>query len=572
MATPKKHPKAGSKETIYIDVDDEITNIIDKVKSSEHKIIALVLPKRASVLQSVVNMKLLKRAAVSNKKNLVLITSETGLLPLAGAAGLHVAKSLQSKPEIPPLPRSLDDETEVLEESDVSDADVNLDRAASIGTLAAAAKAGDDEVIELDNAALDTLPADTTKKSGPKKLKALRVPNFERFKLGFVLGIAAFVLLIVGWFLAYVVLPKATITIKTDTSTVVSSFDFIASKDQPELDVNDKKLPAVYKETAKTESVKVPATGQRDDGTKASGEVTLTAPCSTSFITVPAGTTVSTGGLNYITQAAAALNSISGGGPGSWVCSKTVDVLASENGDKYNIGSGKTFTVSGYSSASGKNGADIDGGTSKIVKIVAQKDIDDALAQITQRQGTSVSDELKAVIEAESKLALTETLKSTDPKVTASPEVGKEATEVTVTSEATHSMLGVAREDLVAVIKKDIEGEVDTNRQLISDDGIDTAIMRINNNTTPGTASLSFRTSVTAGPQLDETAIKEAIRGKKRGEVESYIETMPGVREAVVEYSPFWIFSTPKASKKIHLNIEKNDVQQSVRIIRGSNG
>lgn len=59
----------AAKDTIYIDVDDEITGIIDKVVSSKHKIVALVLPKRAAVLQSIVNMKLLKRVAMRIKSN-----------------------------------------------------------------------------------------------------------------------------------------------------------------------------------------------------------------------------------------------------------------------------------------------------------------------------------------------------------------------------------------------------------------------------------------------------------------------------------------------------------------------
>src|SRR5690242_18612768 len=93
-----------AKDVIYIDVDDEITTIIDKVRGSQSKILALVLPKRATTLQSVVNMKLLKRSADETSKNLVLITSEAGLLPLAANVGMYVAKNLQSKPEIPHVP------------------------------------------------------------------------------------------------------------------------------------------------------------------------------------------------------------------------------------------------------------------------------------------------------------------------------------------------------------------------------------------------------------------------------------------------------------------------------------
>ena len=91
----------SQKDTVYIDIDDEITSIIDKVSSSESKLVAGALPKRATMLQSSVNMKLLKKAADSAKKQVVLITSETSLLPLAGLAGLHVARTLQSKPAIP---------------------------------------------------------------------------------------------------------------------------------------------------------------------------------------------------------------------------------------------------------------------------------------------------------------------------------------------------------------------------------------------------------------------------------------------------------------------------------------
>src|SRR5581483_10274209 len=139
---------AKDKDTIYVDIDDEITGIIDKLKASDGKVVALVLPKRAAVFQSIVNMKLLKRAADSSKKNLVLITAEAGLLPLAGAAGIHVAKTLTSKPEIPNAPPpDLPDET-VPETPIEGPAEPEVDKSAPVGELAgaAAAKSADDGV------------------------------------------------------------------------------------------------------------------------------------------------------------------------------------------------------------------------------------------------------------------------------------------------------------------------------------------------------------------------------------------------------------------------------------------
>ena len=63
------------KDVIYIDIEDDITMIIDKLKNSAEKIVALVPPKGNAVLQSVVNLKLLKRAASSVNKQPVIVTS-----------------------------------------------------------------------------------------------------------------------------------------------------------------------------------------------------------------------------------------------------------------------------------------------------------------------------------------------------------------------------------------------------------------------------------------------------------------------------------------------------------------
>ena len=51
-------------------------------------------------------MKILQRTTDDAGKNVVLITSEASLLPLAGAAGLYVAKTLQSKPVVPEAPET----------------------------------------------------------------------------------------------------------------------------------------------------------------------------------------------------------------------------------------------------------------------------------------------------------------------------------------------------------------------------------------------------------------------------------------------------------------------------------
>ena len=86
------------KDVIYIDVEDDITAIIGKLKASKQKIVALVPPKRIGVLQSAVNLRLLARSAEQQDKRLVIITGNQALSGLAASAAIPVAKNLQSKP------------------------------------------------------------------------------------------------------------------------------------------------------------------------------------------------------------------------------------------------------------------------------------------------------------------------------------------------------------------------------------------------------------------------------------------------------------------------------------------
>lgn len=118
------------KDVIYIDIEDDITSIIGKVKEAGAKIVALVPPKRIGVLQSAVNLKLLTKSATENDKRVVLITSDHSLTALAAGLKIPVAKNLQSRPEIPQM-----DSPEVADEEVINGEEL------PVGELAAAAGA-----------------------------------------------------------------------------------------------------------------------------------------------------------------------------------------------------------------------------------------------------------------------------------------------------------------------------------------------------------------------------------------------------------------------------------------------
>ena len=63
-------------KTLYIDADEEITSILDRIRKAEAREIIIVAPKNAMLLQSIVNLKLLKKETDRKKKQLLIITQD----------------------------------------------------------------------------------------------------------------------------------------------------------------------------------------------------------------------------------------------------------------------------------------------------------------------------------------------------------------------------------------------------------------------------------------------------------------------------------------------------------------
>jgi hypothetical protein len=555
----------NSKDVIYIDIDDEITAVIDKVRASHGKIIALVLPKRASVFQSIVNMKLLKRAADEDKKRLVVITSEAGLLPLAGAVGLHVAKTLQSKPEIPALPEDMDAE-ETIDEDTSEPVDVSKAGDKPIGQLAGAAAsvpiAGNDamETVELDN---DEDDADSAAKSSAplalaaklKKNKKLRIPDFNRFRLWLALGVLLFIGLIIFLILAATVLPKATIAIKTNSSNVNASATLTLDTNATSLDLAKKVAPAKKATEQKTYTQQAAATGQKNTGNKATGSVTMTAkecyPNLNQPGSVPAFTGVtSSGGQKFTTQETTKFSNsgvVSGSGQSTCVtyqATGSTDISAQSAGTSSNLDSAN-FTVSGRSDVTASGGTS--GGTDNIVKVVSQSDIDGATGKINTDDPT-VKTDLQNQLKGLQQYALTDTFSSGTPAVTSSAQAGDTADNVTVTEVVTYTMFGAKQADLKSLLDDNIKGQIDTSKQSILSEGLDKPQVKvISANDT--SVQITLQTTGIVGPDLNINAIKQAAVGKKSGQIESDIKNDPGITDVTVKMSPFWVSTAPKASK-----------------------
>lgn len=554
-----------SKDVIYIDADEEITGVIDKVRSAKRQIVALVLPKRATVLQSIVNMKLLKRTADEAKKHVVLITSEEGLLPLAGSVGMHVAHSLQTKPEIPAAPPKPDMQVEDVQEpismGAATSEDGPLDASRSIGELSGLGAAAEEAPIELDNG--ETPPPDTAEratKSGKKanKSKKLKVPNFNKFRSWLLLGGVGLVVLVFLLYISLAILPKATITISTNSQTINASVQLTLNTSANTVNPGAQVAPAQISQTQKTYSGQANATGQQNNGQKASGSVGMSAgPCSGSVpADVPAGTGLSANGLTFITQSDASfVPSVShkqcvfvgetGGG------STSIGITAQNGGSNYNLNS-TNFSVSGRSDVSSSGSTS--GGTDNVTQIVQQADVDSAKAKITP-DSDAIKSQLQSDLQSQGLYPIPATFTSTPGNVSTSVTVGSAASSVTVTESVSYSMFGAKQSDLDQIIASSVNSQINANSQKILDYGLSKATFNIQNQT-PGSALLTMQTGVLVGSGLDAANIKKQSAGEKPGTAESTIRGYPGVTSVTVHLSPFWVSSIPKSTSKITVKIE----------------
>lgn len=568
-AQPKKPAdQLQGRDTIYIDTDDDITSIISKIKDSESTAVALVPPKRTGALQSVVNLKLLQQAAKNNRKKVALITTDTTLLSLSATLGLPVARNLTEQPKLLEVPDTDEDEDNFIDGNDIAVGELaklkNSSRsdAPENKNVSAAVKA-----IETDDRINNDLDADGEPDDKPQPVKKdqknRKIPNFDSFRKRLLifggLGLAFIGFLIWAiWFA-----PSGIITISAKTST--KSYKVSVTLDPSAATNIDKAIiQPVVKQTKKTETVSFAATGSKEIGEKATGKVVIYNNYVINGFTLPAGTVIATsGGLQYALSASVLVPGMSGSNIDNIrpSASSPVAVEASNIGDRYNVDSGTTFSVSGqsarvYAVARG----DFDGGSKETVKVVQQSDIDAITDKLKdQADSDSVKSDLTSQM-GSNVTVIPDSFTVNYADVTSKPAIGEAVSSdtATATMEITYIMIGITTSDLESLATSQAEALIDDDsNQKVYDNGV--ASLRFSEfAANDARYTLVISSSAKIGPIINASEIKERAVGKQSGEIVSDIESISGVSGVQVRFSPFWVSSVSDQSKlKVEFTVDE---------------
>lgn len=587
-----------NKDVIYIEPEDDITDIIAKVKNAKTKIVALVPPKKAGVLRSVVNFKLIAKTALQHNKTVVLISTDENLVKFAQSVKMPVAKSLSSKPQL-----AADDEAEfgdADEESDIIEEEPELETETSASKSEKKDVKSDHEKTHKDDKKAEAAKvkkseevvtedeideeADTDKKVAKKKSNQ-KVPNIKKYRTQIIIGSVFAVIMVVVLVWAFAFAPAAKVIVHVRTSDQGFSEKIKLTTDQDKEDIDAGIFYMEEKAIEKTASADFEATGEVDKGTKASGTLTVkrTSPVSIvgngrDAITIPVGTKFTYNGLTYVSTATSTLRAVDGKDFDTDTCkvstslvatcdlskdvTATVKIEAIENGDKYNMGAVNSGWTASISGATPTSSAAISGGTSKIVKIVSE---DDLAAAEENLDITGESDAKKELIDENSDDAIV--IKSSfnieNGQLSSSPALGEEVNgdaKPKVTKKTTYKVYTVSRDAVSQYIEKTVkEGLGDDTRTVYAtgagkdEEKVIAFFESYKNNNGEYTAKLKSTAKI--GPRVTPEMVSEKILGQKVGQVRTMLTSINGVADVEINRSYFWVTKIPSDINKVEIEI-----------------
>jgi len=571
-----------NKDVIYIESEDDITDIITKIEKSKEKIVALVPPKKAGVFRSIVNIKLITKAGANAEKAVVLVTTDPSIIKLAAVTKLPVTKNLRSAPAVPKAEEIEEIEAAATEETVVdgdeeSEKKEEKDGEASDDAAEEEKKADDKKSAKKDDEADKKSDEKANgKKAGaePKKKKELSSNPFiawlQKHKVLLICSGVGLILLILLLIWANVIAPAVTVDVIVRTTTANFSENVTFTNKLEEENASEGKFYIEEKKIEIKEEKEFEATGKKNIGEKATGIVIVKVYFEAKgSITVEQGATFTVNDLSFI---ATEDTPVSWDGrfsncenqddvvlPGSHAqCLKSasVAVQAVEAGADYNIPAtpgGWSFTanVSGvYSNQA------MTGGTDKIVTVVQQSDIDQAKEQ------------LKTSGEAANREALFESLNDDDFKIESSfrqtvgeavstPALGEQVEEkkkakITVTTTASVYILD---ETKVKEFIKEKAKLADGYKIYEMNDPF------IENFTKTEAGYIGkLKTSYVSGSEVTAKDVVETVMGKGLGTGrDDLTKAYSGISKVTTEVSFPWVTSFPNDEEKITVNIIVED-------------
>ena len=583
-----------NKDVIYIEPEDDITDIITKIENAKQKIVALVPPKKAGVLKSIVNIKLIAKAGVNAEKAVVLVTTDPAIMKLAAVTKLPVTKNLQSAPAIP----EADDieqiesiaETETIVGEDGSDEPEAIAEAEEVESLEAEAK----PAAKADEAKVDETKAeepkadkdaskkdeanDKEKEKTDTKAKRKKRDNGEpvdgvtawiqKHKILVICGGVGIIILTLVLIWANVIAPAVTVNVAIRTTTANFSENVSFVEKLADEKASEGKFYIEEKKQENKAEVEFEATGKKNVGEKASGEVVAyTYFREESTLPINADTVFTNGGKSYTSTKGVTLSwngedltaCDNNGSPtiitSGCLISARVPVVAEDSGSEYNLAASN----SGWSTVANigvYTDSAISGGTDETITVVLQSDIDAAKEKLKTSNESQNKEKLFESI-SEDNFIIASSFKQTVGDAVSTPAVGEQV------KDGEKAKLTVLTTDSVYIIDKTKMEEFIKEKAKLADNykiyEMNDPFIENFTKTDDGYIG-KLKTSYVSGPEIAAKDVVEVVKGKGLGTGrDDLTKAYSGISKVTTEVSFPWVTSFPNDEEKITVNIEVED-------------
>lgn len=563
-------------DTLYLEIDEEIPSVIEKLKQHPADDVVFVVPVGASLLQSVVNVKLLKRTADKTKKRLAFVTTDPVARHVASQVGIPVFVSPKDR-RVVELPRA----RRATNERDELDLRPTPSRAGGVSVhhyTEGAAADQSSSATELKRAlttgfASHAVPPPVAPRtaqtvSPPSSASPVPASRRRRRTVGLLLLALLTILGATGALAYYYPQALVELTVVTEPYTADLSLTVDSSRQFVAADAVGVLSGDHLEQTAEATS-EVTATGTKDLGTKAQGSATLENRLGQG-VKLSSGTTLVGSGQTFKTKSdvtiPAATASVDASGavvvtPGR---SETA-IEAAAAGEGGNVAAATAFTVQDAGStvqdkvSASAKGA-LTGGTSKQVTVVSDDDLAKAKTAAEEQAAKQAGDQASSSIG--DKRLLENASRVTIVKQEANAAVGDERSSVSQTVGVKYEAIVFDDVSFRAALTKQVESALGPDRMVVvgSDDASTSAVESAD--WSAGTFIVTNHVNTRVSPRLDEGTLTSLLKGRSVQEAQRVLKSQSTIARASITIRPSWLPRLPSRAGAIRLTFTQAPANQ----------
>lgn len=588
----EKKNNRSAKKILYIEIDDEVTSIYDKLVKLKHKNIYLVIPQRAVIFQSAINLKILKRKAEDLNKNIYLVTTDPNGYNLAQRVGLEVYEKLEGKgspslvnakgkegteEEISPLKASVNSMTEVSPSR-------RDEKKFSISELVKRTARGGLSILP-KNKTISSQDLGRTKNSGGASKKPSLVLVAPNKKALFAL-VAVSVMLLMA--ISYIALPGATLILTPKSNVIEVPKNVVLAdvdRNRAELDTRPNNMIPSYRITTQIDKVfSFQATGKDSQGgMSAKGTIKILNISPNDWPLVPKTRFQTADGLVYRINKQVLVPGGSPEKPGELemeVEADPLDAFGQPVGERGNIQGEVKFYLPALSPENQKklyatSTTPFTGGVTNIIKYISKEDVEAAQLKMESDLKSSADAELQGVItkrneNQNTRLALLtgkDLIEYGTPKIVIPTNIeGQKLDSFDVKGTMVVSGVAYDKDELLNILKKEIRLKKNPEKALASvdEDSLTIKIVEYDQNaqkvtitaTIQGIEEFEISPKKENGDRLIKK-ITESIVGKDVKEARDFIQNLPEIERVEIKTWPAWAPTLPSVPDNIKVEIKR---------------